>query len=100
MRVRVAPGTEIQFLRRETWVIPLLDAPMVSFGLAGKLSPHRARVVLTTHNRGANLTVSLDAANSNGIEFRGSWGSHRTTTVPPHDFGHGGAGRSKRRRQS
>ena len=81
----------------------LEDAPLVSFGQAGMLSPYRASVERDSyHNQTGERTfhsirVALSAKNANDVQFRGAWGwPHPAKPIGwEQDYGHYGSGRIK-----
>ena len=71
----------------------LAEAPPISFGLAGKLSPHKGDLTITESNKhGRSVSIKLRARNRHGIEFSGTWTSPTTTKLHPQEQGYGGAG--------
>ena len=93
--------TEVSIESSSLIYYDLENAPLISFGQAGVLSPHRASVERNSyHNqigeRTAHSTrISLSAKNANDVQFRGTWGWPKPAKPIgwEHDYGYYGSGR-------
>ena len=79
----------------------LENAPLISFGQAGMLSPHRASIERNScHNQTGDsiyhsTRISLSAKNANDVQFRGTWGWPDAARPLgwENDYGYYGSGR-------
>ena len=77
MKTRI---TEVSSTSSSRIYYDLEDAPLISFGDAGMLSPHRASVERDSHHNQTgdrihhSVRISLKARNKNDVDFRGTWG--------------------------
>ena len=92
--------TEVSTSSSSRMYYDLEDAPLISFGQAGALSPHRASVERDSHHNQTgdrvhhSVKISLKARNRNNVEFRGTWGWPEAARPLgwEHDYGHYGSG--------
>lgn len=96
----VVEVTEVSTSSYSRMYYDLAGAPLVSFGQAGMLSPHRAKVERESHHNqtgdrtASSVKISLKARNRNNVEFRGTWGWPDAARPLgwEHDYGHYGWG--------
>lgn len=78
------------------WTFTLSDAPKVSFGFAGALSPIRASVTEISRDEYRSVTIRLTAekfdTNPTGLTFWGTWCAPNPSTPDPSDYGYSGHG--------